>query len=174
MKLYLVRHTRVNVPQGICYGQTDVPLADSFDNEAAAVVEQLSGVRFDAAFSSPLSRCVKLAALTHQPFQLDERIKELNFGHWEGKSWNAIFESETGKKWFADYLNERCPQGESYRDMLQRVEDFISDLPQTNGNILVVTHAGVIHAFRVLLHKWTPEKSFDNPVTYGQIVIFAQ
>lgn len=33
MKLYLVRHTRVDVPSGICYGQTDVPLADSFETE---------------------------------------------------------------------------------------------------------------------------------------------
>ena len=34
MNVYLVRHTSVNVPRGTCYGNTDVPLTDSFENEA--------------------------------------------------------------------------------------------------------------------------------------------
>jgi alpha-ribazole phosphatase len=159
----------VDVPQDICYGQTDVPLADSFETESASVRSRLSGIQFDNVFCSPLSRCVKLGTLLNHPLQLDDRLKELNFGEWEGKPWNTIFKLETGKKWFADYLNEACPNGESYRDMLRRVENFINDLPQTNGNILIITHAGVIRAFRVLLKKWPVKKTFDKPVAYGQI-----
>lgn len=171
MKLYLVRHTRVDMPSGICYGQTDVLLADSFETESESVRLRLSGIEFDAVFCSPLSRCAKLGTLLNPQLQLDDRLKELNFGEWEGRSWEEIFESDIGKKWFADYLNEASPSGESYRDMLHRVKDFIADLPDTDGNILVITHAGVIRAFRVLLKNWTVKKAFDKPVAYGQITV---
>ncbi len=34
MVIYLMRHTAVDVPQGVCYGQTDVPLKPTFEMEA--------------------------------------------------------------------------------------------------------------------------------------------
>ena len=174
MKLYLVRHTRVDMPQDICYGQTDVGLAETFPQEAEAVARKLSDIRFEHAFCSPLSRCVHLASKLTDTIQMDERLKELNFGDFENLSWGAIFESEAGQKWFADYLNEACPNGESYNDMLIRVQQFIADLPKTDGNILVVTHAGVVRAFRVLLKNWTVKKAFEKPIAYGQITVIGK
>ena len=41
MKIYLVRHTRVDMPAGICYGNSDVALAETFEEEARKVREQL-------------------------------------------------------------------------------------------------------------------------------------
>ena len=35
MEVILIRHTSVDVPKGVCYGQTDVPLRDSFEEEAS-------------------------------------------------------------------------------------------------------------------------------------------
>ena len=61
MKLYLIRHTSVDVPQGTCYGQSNVPLKSSFEDEAEIVKKNLDGIAFDAVYSSPLSRCRKLA-----------------------------------------------------------------------------------------------------------------
>ena len=57
MNVYLVRHTSVNVPRGTCYGNTDVPLNDSFENEAQLVYEQIKSISFDKAYTSPLTRC---------------------------------------------------------------------------------------------------------------------
>jgi alpha-ribazole phosphatase len=126
------------------------------------------------------------------PLLFDDRLKELNFGEWENRTWDEISEMEAGKKWFTDYLNETCPGGESYHDMLHRVKNFIADLPQSSGNILVITHAGIIRAFQVLLESQQangtrngqilPEskslasvhsvnKVFDEPIAYGQITI---
>ena len=42
MKLVLVRHTSVDVPPAICYGQTDVPLKESFHIEADKVKTELN------------------------------------------------------------------------------------------------------------------------------------
>ena len=47
MKAILIRHTSVDVPKGVCYGQTDVPLAPSFPTEALRVKESLKQYRFD-------------------------------------------------------------------------------------------------------------------------------
>ena len=44
MKLYLIRHTSVDVPQGTCYGQSNVPLKSSFEEEAEIVKQNLNGI----------------------------------------------------------------------------------------------------------------------------------
>lgn len=174
MNIYLLRHTRVGIPPGICYGQSDVPVADTFMSEVITIKNRLGGIQFDKIMSSPLSRCAILAEefADADDIILDDRLKELNFGDWEGKSWNHIYENEDGgKNWFSDYENTPCPNGESYGDMLTRAKSFIDDLPKTDGNILIVTHAGIVRAFRVLLQNWSVKKAFDRPISYGQITI---
>ena len=49
MKLILVRHTSVAVEKGVCYGRTDVPLADSFPDEAREVKQRLSNYDISVA-----------------------------------------------------------------------------------------------------------------------------
>jgi alpha-ribazole phosphatase len=44
MKVILIRHTRVDVPKGTCYGWTDVPLADTFLKEAAITENNLEQI----------------------------------------------------------------------------------------------------------------------------------
>ena len=62
MEIILIRHTRVGIEKGTCYGWSDVPLADTFETEALATKRQLETFgTFDAVFSSPLSRARKLA-----------------------------------------------------------------------------------------------------------------
>ena len=48
MKITLIRHTRVAVPPGICYGQTDVEVAPTFPEEAEAVRKNIAGETFNA------------------------------------------------------------------------------------------------------------------------------
>ena len=58
MVIYLMRHTAVDVPQGVCYGQTDVPLKPTFETEATQTAANLQGLSFDKVYTSPLTRCV--------------------------------------------------------------------------------------------------------------------
>ncbi|WP_298652854.1 alpha-ribazole phosphatase [uncultured Proteiniphilum sp.] len=171
MQLYLVRHTQVDMPKGICYGHADVGLAGTFPEEVTSVRSQLQDiVAFDKIYCSPLKRCIMLAQELADDFIIDERIKEYNFGDWERKEWNDIYVSDEGKKWFDDYVNTVCPQGESFRMMLERVELFIHDLPADAENILIVTHAGIVRAFFIILENYTIGKAFDTPVAYGQVI----
>lgn len=170
MKLYLVRHTQVDMPKGICYGHADVGLAETFPQELAAIKQRLNGIRFAKAYSSPLKRCVTLARELSDDFTVDNRIKEFNFGEWERVAWNDIYEQEHGKKWFDDYVNVVCPNGESFAMMLARVRNFIEELPRTDENILIVTHAGIIRAFLMVLRNFTVNQAFDTPVAYGEVM----
>lgn len=175
MQLTLIRHTSVEVPKGICYGITDVPLALTFRSESEQIRQKLKGQTFDAAFSSPLSRCTKLAVVIvpEKQIRIDQRLTELHFGIWEMRSWDEIFESPKGKAWFADYANFRCPGGESFADLMQRGKTFLDDLKQTNfRRVVVVTHAGIIRALMCLIQHRTPEEAFYTPLEYGQIINF--
>ncbi|MDR0413233.1 MAG: alpha-ribazole phosphatase [Dysgonamonadaceae bacterium] len=170
MRLTVVRHTSVNVSEGTCYGFTDVPLTPSFDEEASVVKEQLKGETFDKVYSSPLSRCMQLADYCGFPNpELDVRIKELNFGDWEMKSWMELDPVEA-RAWFADWLNYSPPRGESYARMQERINAFLDELKTTNHkSCCLFTHGGVIRLIHVYLGICSLENSFEFPVEYGQI-----
>ncbi|MBA4409300.1 MAG: alpha-ribazole phosphatase [Bacteroidota bacterium] len=175
MQLTLIRHTSVDVPKGICYGITDVPLAQTFRREHETIRQKLKEETFDAAFSSPLNRCTKLAAeiLPENDIRIDQRLAELDFGDWEMVAWNTIFESPEGKNWFADYVNFRCPNGESFTDLIQRGKSFLDYLKQINfRNVAIVSHAGMIRTLMCLIQHKTPEEAFYTPLEYGQIIPF--
>lgn len=175
MQLTLIRHTSVDVPKGICYGITDVTLSPTFRSESEQIRQKLKGKTFDAAFSSPLSRCTKLAEVIvpENRIRTDHRLTELDFGDWEMAAWNTIFESPEGKIWFADYVNTRCPNGESFIDLIQRGKSVLEDLRHTTfSRIVVFTHAGMIRALMCMIQHRTPEEAFYAPLEYGQIINF--
>jgi len=176
MIITAIRHTTVDVPSGVCYGITDVPLASTFRNELEPIRQMLKGQVFDAVFSSPLSRCTCLATeiFLEGLLRIDQRLTELNFGDWEMMPWNTIFNTSEGKIWFQDYTLASCPNGESLIDLISRTKMFIDDLEEMkHDRIVLVTHAGVIRALTCLLQQKTPEEAFNTPLKCGQIVNFS-
>ena len=108
MRLHLIRHTTPDVPAGVCYGQSDVPLASSFATEAQEVRKRLctllEGNVPSRVYSSPLSRCLLLAEACGYPDALrDDRLMELNFGAWELQRFDTIADPQL-ERWYADYL----------------------------------------------------------------------
>jgi alpha-ribazole phosphatase len=172
MKVTAVRHTSVNIPANVCYGFTDVALNSTFEAEASIVRKNLSGCIFDKIYSSPSSRCALLADYCgFHCREEDPRIKELNFGDWEMKSW--MENKLQAQHWVEDWLNNPIPNGESYAIMQKRVNAFMDDVKSSgNKNICVFTHGGVIRLIHVYLDIRPIEKSFDFPIEYGQIFHF--
>ena len=178
MKLYVQRHTRVQVPEGICYGQWDVPLAPSFPQELQAVQERLKDRSFDAVFSSPLSRCRLLAErlAPRQKIELDARLKELCAGHWEGLKWETIQATPQGRDWFNNYLSAAPPNGESFYMLLRRAESFLQELrdrflpTKPHAQLLIVTHAGMLMGFRHLLAGTPIAGLYDPTLVHGTLL----
>lgn len=170
MKVYLIRHTAVDV-SGICYGQTDVPLKGSFEQEAVIVKGKLENIEPDAIYSSPLSRCRRLAdfcGFSNPVF--DDRLKELHFGDWEGQEWDKIDMSV----WKTDWINPPAPNGESFMNMYDRVAAFFNELKKkSNNTVFVFTHGGVISCARVYFQHADINKTFELMPEYGEIVEFS-
>lgn len=84
MEIYLIRHTTPDIEKGICYGQSDIPLKDTFPSEVKNILKSIPK-HFDKVYSSPLQRCTQLANYIDQNNTIDNRLMELNFGSWELK-----------------------------------------------------------------------------------------
>ncbi|MEM1086962.1 MAG: histidine phosphatase family protein, partial [Pseudomonadota bacterium] len=114
MALILLRHTTPQVAEGICYGQTDLSLAGSFESEAQAALDTLP--EFEAIITSPLERCRQLADFiglqTNLNVTEDTRLMEMDFGAWEGVAWDDIPRDEIDE-WAEDILHARPHGGES-------------------------------------------------------------
>lgn len=171
MDIFLVRHTAVDVPKGVCYGQTDVPLAPSFAEEAALVKEKLRYIRFEAVYTSPLSRCTRLADFCGYPTAIrDQRILELHFGDWEMQSFDQIADPRL-QAWYDDYLNVRTTGGESFMDQYERVSEFLETLKQRHTHsVLVFAHGGVLGCAKVYAGLSTPADVFAQIPAYGEVL----
>jgi alpha-ribazole phosphatase len=169
MALILVRHTTPLVAAGTCYGRTDLPLAESFEAEAATVARALAAARAGLPatgpiLSSPLSRCRRLAERLG-PHDLHDGFVEMDFGAWEGQPWDAIPRAELDL-WAEDFLGARPHGGESVAALRDRVADALEGLPD---GAVVVTHAGVIKAAAAILNH--PE-GWDIRPAFGAVLVF--
>jgi alpha-ribazole phosphatase len=172
MEIYLIRHTKPDISPGICYGKTDLLPVATFKSESALIKEEISDITFDFVYSSPLKRCSMLADELFESYIISDLLTEMNFGRWEGLSWDAIFQDPEGKKWFDNYMTYSCPEGESFQDLCDRVKCFTEQLKNKQfSKIALVTHAGVIRAFRIIFEKRNPESLFSEKLNYGDIVI---
>lgn len=102
--------------------------------------------------SSPLSRCrafaEELSGQRDLPLSLDDRLREVGFGVWEGKSAVEI-ESETPGalvRFKSDPVHARPPGAEALDSFYRRVAEALVAILRRNNDehVLLVGHAGVI------------------------------
>lgn len=175
MEIYLIRHTKVNIEPGICYGQKDVDLALTYSEELKAVKEKLKDIDFDLIISSPLTRAKKLANDIFGDQVLDDkRLMELNFGDWEGKVWDEI-KDPLFQVWMEDFVNKKCSNGESFVMLRDRVLEFWNEIKSKDcKKIAIFTHGGVIRTIKAIEQNVKLEDSFNEPTTdFGEITILS-
>lgn len=157
MKLLLVRHAKPLVPPGTCYGASDIP-ADA--QHTARAARALAG-RLPAGahvVCSPLQRCAALAAAVTDlrpdvRTQVDSRLREMDFGDWEGRPWREIARAQI-EAWTGDFARHRPGGGESVASLLARValalEESRGWAIETGCAPVWITHAGVMRAAMLL------------------------
>ncbi|MCX7192375.1 MAG: alpha-ribazole phosphatase [Proteobacteria bacterium] len=168
--LYLIRHTRPDIPPGICYGQLDIDVADSFKYEANQILTSI--LPLDLIVSSPLLRTRKLAEFLAQrcEVRVDARLMEKHFGSWEGRAWDDIPRSEIDT-WAADVMGYAPTGGESAQQLMQRVQDFLHDVAQLpQRNIALVAHGGTIRAILALLADIPLIDTLNWQIEYGAMI----
>ena len=175
MRLLFIRHTSVDVAPGSCYGQTDVPLKESFLEEAEIVKEKIKNERIDAAYCSPLMRCVRLAKFCgfDHPI-IDPRLMEMNFGEWEMKKYDEIDDPRL-QLWYDDYLNFVPTGGESSMQQRDRLKSFLDDLKKHyadthDATIAIFTHGGIIIHAMTIIEGLTYPEAFARQPKFGDVV----
>jgi broad specificity phosphatase PhoE len=152
LDIYLLRHgeTQWNANGNRYCGRTDIALTDTGHRQARAVGEQLKSLTFDAIYSSPLERAYVTAQASGggKPVIKDERLIEIDFGRWEGKTKEEFSaeDPETWERWMNDPLTARAgATGETARQVIDRVNDFFNQIlyQQKQSPILVVGHNGI-------------------------------
>jgi probable phosphoglycerate mutase len=154
MMLVVVRHGQTDWNAEERYqGQLDIPLNAAGRRQAEALKAQLSGIRFDAAYSSPLRRAFETAQIIANDVPLipDARLTEIHHGHWQGKTKAEIEKQwpDEWNRWNQEPTRFTPPGGERAERVRSRVEDFLSAIKGTA--VLCVSHGVVIQTLLSIL-----------------------
>ena len=149
LNIYLVRHGKtIFNEKHLIQGWCDSPLCKEGIEEAESLHNELTAIPFKACYVSPLNRAIQTAELITEgrniPLYINEDLKEFSFGSLEGDSEEElrnIYPVLQGKE-------VEGFDGDSMPAFTKRILHGLDTIRNENrdGNILVVTHSGVITA----------------------------
>lgn len=150
-QLYLLRHAQSEANQsGILAGpDNSVNLSDKGRNQSLKVSKHLKNIDFREIYCSPITRCIQtiepfLGSRKEIPLIHEERIKEMNYGSWNGKLLEELSKKRDWQKIQKAPSKFTFPDGESFNQLRKRVSSFLTDIEGKDGSILIVSHGDVI------------------------------
>ncbi|MBM7602989.1 alpha-ribazole phosphatase [Metabacillus crassostreae] len=172
LDLYFIRHgvTQYNLEKKYL-GHTNEPLLHNHEDQFTALKKALAPIKFHYCYTSDLKRCVQTTQhlIKNQPICVDNRLRELNFGDWEGKTYNELKNDDHYRVWLDDMQSITPPNGEKLTQLQARVDVFFEDLLSLhdleNKSMLIVTHGGTIRACLLKFH--ISKSLWDMPVPHG-------
>jgi len=154
MKLWIVRHATPLVASGVCYGSLDVEADALHSLQAAQALAQALPLHCHLLVS-PLKRCMQLAEALSEirvdlKLRTDTRLREMDFGTWEGLAWNEI-PLAAMQTWTDDFGAHRFGGVESANEFLARVAKLWDAALEDGYQYQAwITHAGVARAAQLL------------------------
>ena len=181
--LYFVRHGETDWNRAQRYqGQRDIPLnalgrgqavgngrvlADALGKEAATI-DYVASPLLRARETMELMRAE--LGLPPQGYRTDDRLREIHYGHWEGELWNELpakdpqgFAAREADKW-----GWRPTGGESYRDLSERVGEWLGEVER---NVVIAAHGGVMRVLRGLSSRLAPDEIFQLDVPQDKVLV---
>ncbi|MGI6711744.1 MAG: alpha-ribazole phosphatase [Bacillota bacterium] len=175
-KLYLIRHGETDLnTSGVLYGWTDCGLNIRGIGQSKDLSRALSDVNFDIVITSPLKRAIDTASIVSgwasERIVIDKRLKEFNFGNWEGKHYQEIKSRDKEKwdLWVKDWKNICPPSGESFLEFYQRVKNSIDHILEKydKRTIMLVSHQGCLRLIMCILLNMDCEKYYHFTFEQG-------
>ena len=187
-RLIFMRHgeTAYNAENRL-QGQLDIPLNARGREQARAagrtlgarIGSEIKGLEGAGAFiASPLERARETMEIARDAmglppsrYRLDQTLKEISFGAWEGLTWPEVeardlkgVRTRTRDKW-----SFVPPGGESYAMLAERLRPWLDGL---TGDAFVIAHGGVARALMTLIAGVGPAKAVDAPIAQGRALRF--
>jgi alpha-ribazole phosphatase len=149
-RLIMVRHGEPDeAVRERCYGRLD-PGLSAVGREQMRRTWQLLKAQPSAIYSSPLRRAVESATLqaaAAPAVSVDERLREIDFGAFEGLTYREISAEypHAYADWMARPTEVTFPGGESFAAMAARVQDALEHIRRTHAceTVAIVSHGGV-------------------------------
>jgi alpha-ribazole phosphatase len=184
MRLWLVRHGQTEWNNaGFCLGHTDLPLNRLGRESAHKLQRQIDLDLCETVYCSPKARAIETAKIIigsyHVPLEIERDLCEMDFGHWEGESWDAIHTKWIYEwdRWMKDPLYSAPYGGESLDEVSRRMAHFYRRLlhEHKEKTVLLVGHGGSLNIFLCGLFQvplsvlWTFRLS---PGSFSEVVIY--
>jgi alpha-ribazole phosphatase len=173
---FFIRHAETELAGRFC-GHSDPELSARGRDQLSPLAQSLSAETIDSVYSSDLRRSISTAeaivACRALPLALRPALREIDFGQWEGLSWNEIelLDPEYARKWMAEYPQLPAPAGETFQAFETRVlEEVNLLLARHTGSIAVVTHAGVLRVVLRHLCGCSEPEAWQQTQTYCCVV----
>lgn len=158
---YFVHGTTTDNEAHRSSGWKDVELSELGIKQSKELTDQTANMSFDAVFTSDLNRAVTSAQITWgdmYPLFSDSRLRECNYGDLNGQ------DSEIVEPQQEESITTPMPNGESYEDVKNRVDDFLSEIKQKydGKHVAIVAHKAPQLALDMIIKGMTWEEAFAN------------
>lgn len=172
--LYLIRHAEgEGNARGVFQGLSDWKLSETGRRQLDFLAERCRELRFDALYSSPLTRAMETAMAVgraHElPILIEPGIREIDGGDFDGRAWDEIASlyPEGLHLWKNELWNFRAPDGESICEVYERVWEAILRIARANPKrtVAVVGHGCAIKNTLCHAFGWPVERILDVPWT---------
>ncbi|MBO6165893.1 MAG: histidine phosphatase family protein [Eubacterium sp.] len=175
-KIYFTRHgeTFWNVENKIC-GATDIGLTDRGHEQAIELGERIKKMidagelHIDEIVASPLSRAYDtaqhIADITGLSLRPDERLREQNFGKYEGSARNGEVFKQDKRNFVNSYEG-----GESMLRLAQRIYNLLDELSKDDKIYLLVAHNGIVRCVNSYFNDMTNEAYGDFGIKNCELV----
>ena len=158
---YFVHGTTTDNEKGLATGWMPGELSELGISQSKELGKLVSDKHFDVVFCSDLKRAADSAELgftSKYKIIQDKRLRECNYGDFTGKPAKKL------KNNLIDYIETKFPNGESYKDVEKRINNFLEFLNKEydGKHIAVVAHQAPQLALDVLLKKKTWKQAIDE------------
>lgn len=157
MDIIMIRHGQTEDNIDKIFSRDSTSLSQRGIDEMLLAKKALTQFKYERIYYSPLNRTVQSLQYLELKGKVEDRIKEIDFGVFTGKTFKEISEIYPieSKAWVSDSINYRTPEGESVLDVYKRTSRFLEELVINGKDSLLICHDCVIR----LAFCWI----FDNP-----------
>jgi len=156
--LYLIRHGHTEYSDlGAIAGSSDVALSQAGRDAVTVAAGSLDIDSITTFHASTLTRAIDTASLLGgDTIVEDARLVELDFGDWEGKTWQQVHDDDPDhlSEWSENWVERAPPGGETFQALANRADDWLQDIKALpdDHRLVVAAHGGTIRALLCLAH----------------------
>lgn len=155
--IYFVHGTTYDNAESKCSGWKQVEL-NKLGKEQAINLGKNTSYKFDALFTSDLNRAINSAKLAWPEIKSikDTRLRECNYGRYDGEEKKLVV--------YEEHIDYPFPNGESLKDVENRIRDFISFLKDkyNNKTVGIVAHRAPQLALEVITKNISWEEAIKR------------